>query len=61
MTNIWSDETPEHRESRLAMVACMKADVIFRGVRDGICYFEVYFEDEVDGPRAVLALCRLKD
>lgn len=56
MTRIWSNETPEHREARLAEVACMKADVIFRGVRDGLCYFEVYFDDEVDGRRAVLSL-----
>lgn len=56
MANVWSDETPEETERRLAMSACMKADVIFRGVRDGLCYFEVYFEDETEGPRAVLAL-----
>ena len=43
MANIWSDETPQQRESRLAMCACMNADVAFRGVRDGLCYFEVYF------------------
>lgn len=56
MANTWSDETPEQRERRLAMAACMRADVIFRGVRDGLCYFEVYYEDESDGPRAVLSL-----
>jgi hypothetical protein len=56
MANIWSDETPEQRESRLAMCACMNADVIFLGVRDGLCYFEVYFTDDSDGPRAVLSL-----
>jgi hypothetical protein len=36
MANIWSDETPEQRESRLAMCACLNADVAFRGVRDGV-------------------------
>ena len=56
MANIWSDETPEQRESRLAMCVCMNADGIFRGVRDGLCYFEVYFTDDNDGPSAVLAL-----
>jgi hypothetical protein len=45
MANIWSDETPQQRESRLAMCACMNADVAFRGVRDGLCHFEVYFTD----------------
>jgi len=49
-------ETPEERESRLAMCACLNADMIFRGVRDGLCYFEVYFTDDPDGPRAVLSL-----
>jgi hypothetical protein len=34
MANIWSEETPEQRENRLAMCACMNADVAFRGVRD---------------------------
>jgi hypothetical protein len=56
MANIWSDETSEQRESRLAMSACMNADVIFRGVRHGLCYFEVYLADDMDGPRAVLSL-----
>jgi hypothetical protein len=56
MANIWSDETPEQRENRLAFAACMNADVEFRGVRDGLCYFEVYFTDDPDGPRAVLSI-----
>ena len=56
MANIWSDETPEQRESRLAMCACLNADVIFRGVRDGLCYFEVQFTDDLDGPGVVLSL-----
>jgi hypothetical protein len=56
MANIWNDETPQQRESRLAMCACMNADVIFRGVRHGLCYFEVYLTDDMDGPRAVLSL-----
>lgn len=58
MSDRWSDhgETPEHRESRLAMCACLNADVIFRGVRDGLCFFEVYFTDDPDGPKAVLSL-----
>jgi hypothetical protein len=56
MANTWSDETPQQRENRIAMCACMNADVAFRGVRDGLCYFEVYFTDDLDGPRAVLWL-----
>jgi hypothetical protein len=56
MADMWSDETPQQRESRLAMCACMNADVAFRGVRDGLCYFEVYFTDDLDGPGVVLSL-----
>jgi len=58
MADWWTEhgETPEQRESRLAMCACLNADVIFRGVRDGLCYFEVYFTDHPEGPRAVLSL-----
>ena len=58
MSDWWTDrsETPEQRESRLAMCACLNADLIFRGVRDGWCYFEVYFTDDSDGPKAILSL-----
>ena len=49
-------ETPMERENRLAFAACLNAGMIFRGVRDGRCYFEVYFTDEPDGPMAVLCL-----
>ena len=49
-------ETPELRESRLALAACLNADMIFCGVRDGRCYFEVYFTDDPDGPKAILSL-----
>src|ERR1035438_10080295 len=56
MPNTWSDEAPQQRESRLAMSACMNADVAFRGVRDGLCYFEVYLTDDLDGPGVVLSL-----
>lgn len=34
----------------------MNADVAFRGVRDGLCYFEVHFTDDLDGPGVVLSL-----
>jgi hypothetical protein len=34
----------------------MNADVEFRGVREGLCYFEVYFTDDLDGPGVVLSL-----
>src|ERR1019366_5653137 len=44
------------RESRLAMCACLNADMIFCGVKDGRCYFEVYFTDDPDGPSAILSL-----
>ena len=58
MSNYWSDhgETPEDKERRLALCACTSADVIYRGVRDRLCYFEVYFADGPDGPKAVLSL-----
>jgi hypothetical protein len=36
--------------------ACLNADVIFRGVRDGLCYFEASFTDDLDGPGVVLSL-----
>jgi hypothetical protein len=49
-------ETPEYKEHRLALAACLNADVIFSVVKDGFCYFEVYFSDDPDGPRAVLSL-----
>jgi hypothetical protein len=48
MTNDWSNETPEEGESRLAMAACLNADVIFLGVRAGLCYFEVRLTEEGD-------------
>ena len=56
MSNCWEGETPAETESRLALAACLNADMIFRGVRDGLCYFEVYFTDDPDGPSAVLSL-----
>jgi hypothetical protein len=28
---------------------------VYRGVRDGLCYFEVYLTDDPDGPKAVLS------
>jgi len=56
MSNYWEGETPAERESRLALAACLNADMIFRGVRDGLCYFEVYFTDDPNGPKAVLSL-----
>ena len=56
MANYWEGETPAERESRLALAACLNADMIFRGVRDGLCYFEVYFTDDPNGPKAVLSL-----
>ena len=55
MATAWSDETQQQWES-LAMCACMNADVAFRRVRDGLCYFEVYFTDDLDGPGVVLSL-----
>jgi hypothetical protein len=56
MSNYWEGETPAERESRLALAACLSADMVFRGVRDGLCYFEVYFTDDPNGPKAVLSL-----
>lgn len=58
MADWWTErgETPEQRECRLTMCACLNADVICRGVQDGLCYFEVYLTDEPDGPKAVLFL-----
>jgi hypothetical protein len=56
MSDWWSDdgEKEEQRECRLAMCACLNADVFYRGVRDGLCYFEVCLADDPDGPKAVL-------
>jgi hypothetical protein len=56
MSNYWEGETPAEKESRLALAACLNADVIFRGVRDGLCYLEMYFTDDQDGPKAILSL-----
>jgi hypothetical protein len=56
ISNCFQGETPAERESRLALAACLNADMIFRGVKDGLCFFEVYFTDDPDGPRAVLSL-----
>jgi hypothetical protein len=57
MENIWSNETPEERESRLAMCACLNADMIFRGVRDGLCHFDLYYASpEHSGPKVTLSL-----
>jgi hypothetical protein len=57
MKNIWSNETAEERESRLAMCACLNADMIFRGVRDGLCYFDLYYASpEHSGPKVTLSL-----
>jgi hypothetical protein len=57
MKNIWSNETTEERESRLAMSACLNADMIFRGVRDGLCYFDLYYASpEHSGPKVTLSL-----
>ena len=58
MADWWTErgETPEQRECRLTMCTCLNADMIFCGVKDGRCYFEVYFTDDPEGPRAVLSL-----
>ena len=58
MSDWWSDhgETRAQRECRLAMCSCLNTDVLYRGVRDGLCYFEVYFTDDPEGPKAVLSL-----
>lgn len=58
MSNYWSDqgETAEEKERRLALCACLNANVIYRGVRDGLCYFELFFTDDRDGPKAILSL-----
>jgi hypothetical protein len=56
VSNYWEGETPADRERRLAHCACLNADVVYRGVRDGLCFFEVYFTDDPDGPKAVLSL-----
>lgn len=58
MADWWTErgETPEQRECRRAMCACLNADVIYRGVRDGLCYFEIYLTDDTDGLMAVLFL-----
>lgn len=53
----WSNETQEETVSRLALCACLNCDVIFRGVRNGLCYFDVYYESEGhDGPKVTLSV-----
>ena len=56
MSDWWADHgaTLGQRECRLALCACLNADVIYRGVRDGLCYFEVYLTDDPDSPKAIL-------
>jgi hypothetical protein len=50
-------ETPEDKERRLALAACLNADMICRGVRDGLCFFDLYYESEGhDGPKVTLSL-----
>jgi hypothetical protein len=39
------------------MCACLNSDVIFRGVRDGLCYFDFHYESEGhDGFKVTLSL-----
>jgi hypothetical protein len=56
MSDYWTErgEKLEQRECRLAMCACLNADVIYRDVRDGLCYFEVYLTDDPEGPKVAL-------
>lgn len=41
-------ETPEDRLIRFCDVACLWAEVRFCGVRDGLCYFEWWYDSESD-------------
>jgi len=58
MSNYWTGhgETPTDRERRLALCACLNAGVSYRGVLDGICYFEVEFTEQGDHPNVRLSL-----
>ncbi len=57
MSNRWSDETAEQTTARKCLAACLNADVIFRGVQDGVCFFDLYYESEGhDGPKVTLSL-----
>jgi hypothetical protein len=56
MTNDRSNETPDERATRLAMSACLNADVVFLGVREGLCHIEVFLTDEADCESVVLSL-----
>jgi hypothetical protein len=57
MSNIYERETPEETERRVAHCACLNADMIFRGVRDGLCYFDLYYESAGhNGPKVTLSL-----
>jgi hypothetical protein len=50
-------ETSAERESRIALAACLNADMIFRGVQNGMCFFDLYYESEGhDGPKVTLSL-----
>jgi len=57
MSNSWSDETAEQTTARKCLAACLNADMIFCGVRDGLCYFDLYYESEGhDGPKVTLSV-----
>jgi len=57
MENAFGNETAGERESRLAMCACLNADMIFRGVKDGIGYFDLHYSaPEHTGPKVTLSL-----
>jgi hypothetical protein len=55
-SNHFEGEAPADMERRLAHCACLNADVVYREVWDGLCFFEVYFTDDPDGPKALLFL-----
>ena len=49
-------QTPEEKLNRRAFSACITTKVKFCGVQDGVCYFEVYSEQEEDQDKPGLRL-----
>jgi hypothetical protein len=48
--------TTEQATARTCLACCLNADVTYCGVRGDLCYFEVRFMDDPDGPKAILSL-----
>jgi hypothetical protein len=47
--NHFKDETRAQRVRRLAVCACLNSGVVYRGVRHGLCYFDLYYASSEPG------------